>query len=141
MIKLTFQSVAEAKNRAIVLALLTCNVRKNELCFIRMFTAKELARDPILVTDYLTCMQQSVFLPRRDKDEQLASAAVIKTQPHHGVVKKREDPYATLLRARPKQAKNQFTRFIVLGDASAAAVKERLGDAFISNEVIDRLRS
>ena len=38
LIKMTFQSVSEAKNRAIVLALLTCDYRRSSDNFVRFYT-------------------------------------------------------------------------------------------------------
>ena len=46
----------------------------------------------------------------------------------------------TLLRAKPKEKKTHFERFIVLGDADPKHVEERLGNAMISNEVISKLK-
>ena len=63
------------------------------------------------------------------------------SQPHCGLIKKREEPYTTLLRARPKDKKSNFERFIVLGDADPSHVEERLGNALISNEVISKLQA
>jgi len=39
----------------------------------------------------------------------------------------------TLLRARPKEKKTHFERFIVLGDANPRDVEERLGSALVYN--------
>ena len=47
----------------------------------------------------------------------------------------------TLLRARPKEKKTHFERFIVLGDAEPREVEERLGRAFIYNQVIDKMNT
>ena len=41
LVKLKLPTVKEAKNRAIVLALLTCNYRKSSNCFVRFFTQKD----------------------------------------------------------------------------------------------------
>ena len=46
-----------------------------------------------------------------------------------------------MLRARPKEKKSHFDRFIVLGDADPKEVEERLGNALISNEVIEKLKN
>lgn len=62
-------------------------------------------------------------------------------QVHNGMIRKREEPYTTLLRARPKEKKSHFERFIVLGDADPKHVEERLGNALISNEVISKLQA
>lgn len=48
-------------------------------------------------------------------------------QVHNGVIRKREEPYRTLLRARPKDKKSHLERFIVLGDADPRHVEEALG--------------
>lgn len=37
-----------------------------------------------------------------------------------------------MLRARPKEKKTQFERFIVLGDADPKHVEERIGNALLS---------
>ena len=63
------------------------------------------------------------------------------SQLHNGIVRKREEPYTTLLRARPKDKKSHFERFIVLGDADPRHVEERLGNALVSNEVISKLKA
>ena len=47
----------------------------------------------------------------------------------------------TLLRARPKEKKTHFERFIVLGDAEPREVEERLGRALIYNQVIDKMNT
>ena len=65
---------------------------------------------------------------------------MIQNQVHNGIIKKREEPFMTLLRARPKEKKTHFERFIVLGDADPKHVEERLGNAMISNEVISKLK-
>ena len=57
------------------------------------------------------------------------------------MIRKREEPYTTLLRARPKEKKTHFERFIVLGDADPRHVEERLGNALVSNEVISKLQA
>jgi hypothetical protein len=54
-------------------------------------------------------------------------------QLHNGLIRKREEPYMTLLRARPKEKKTHFERFIVLGDADPKDVEERLGSALVYN--------
>lgn len=46
-----------------------------------------------------------------------------------------------MLRARPREKKSHFERFIVLGDADPKHVEERLGNALVSHEVISRLQS
>ena len=76
-----------------------------------------------------------------DKKTQLEPAAKTESQPHNGIIRKREEPYTTLLRARPKDKKSHFERFIVLGDADPKHVEERLGNALVSNEVISKLRN
>jgi len=49
------------------------------------------------------------------------------SQAHNGVIRKREEPYRTLLRARPKEKKSHLERFIVLGDADPRHVEDSLG--------------
>ena len=68
-------------------------------------------------------------------------AKMTESQLHNGIVRKREEPYTTLLRARPKDKKSHFERFIVLGDADPRHVEERLGNALVSNEVISKLKA
>lgn len=63
------------------------------------------------------------------------------SQTHNGLIRKREEPYTTLLRAKPKDKKLHFERFIVLGDADPKHVEERLGNALVSNEVISKLKA
>ena len=45
------------------------------------------------------------------------------------------------MRAKPKEKKSHFERFIVLGDADPRHVEERLGNALVSNEVISKLKA
>ena len=65
--------------------------------------------------------------------------SVLKNQPHGGVIKKREEPYRTLLRAKPRDRKSHLERFIVLGDADPKHVEERLGSELISHQVMGHL--
>ena len=53
-------------------------------------------------------------------------------QVHNGVIKKRDEPYRTLLRAKPREKKSHIERFIVLGDADPRDVEEALGSQLLS---------
>ncbi len=70
----------------------------------------------------------------------LAPSSISLSEVHTGLIRKREEPFMTLLRARPKEKKTHFERFIVLGDAEPRHVEERLGSALIYNQVIDKLK-
>lgn len=65
----------------------------------------------------------------------------LQAQPHCGLLRKREEPYMTLLRARPKdkKGKSKYERFIVLGDADPKHIEETLGSAMIYNEVVGQM--
>jgi hypothetical protein len=47
-------------------------------------------------------------------------------QYHDGVIIKRQEPYRTILRARPKQVGNRFERFIALADSDPKEVQKRV---------------
>ena len=70
----------------------------------------------------------------------MAASAITSAQPHGGLIRKREEPYSSLIRARPREKKLMHDRLIVLGDADPNNVEERLGSALISNEVFDKLK-
>ena len=62
-------------------------------------------------------------------------------QAHNGLIRKREEPYRTLLRAKPKEKKSHLERFIVLGDADPRHVEERLGNELVSNQIMSHLNA
>ena len=69
----------------------------------------------------------------------LAPTSVTLSQQHGGFITKKADPYLTILRARPKNTRDHFERFIVLGDANTKHVEERLGNALLFNQVISKM--
>lgn len=143
LVKLSLPSIEEAKNRAIVLALLTCNYRISSSSFVRFFTKTDFIGKR--KAPYTYHLIRKMHLEQRIKDTEahlyLAPAHVTMAQPHNGLIRKREEPFTTLLRARPREKKTHFERFIVLGDADPRHVEERLGNALISNEVISKLKT
>mmetsp|Transcript_15363 Transcript_15363/g.19414 ORF Transcript_15363/g.19414 Transcript_15363/m.19414 type:complete len:85 (-) Transcript_15363:2280-2534(-) len=58
---------------------------------------------------------------------------------HGGLIRKREEPFRTLLRAKPKDKKSHLERFIVLGDADPRHVEERLGNELVSHQIMSHL--
>lgn len=48
---------------------------------------------------------------------------------HEGIINKRMEPYRNILRSKPRQAKKNYDRFIVLGDADPKVVEERIAQA------------
>ena len=55
-------------------------------------------------------------------------------------MRKKDEPFATILRARPKHPREHFERFIVLGDANQKNVEERLGNALLYHQVISKMQ-
>ena len=141
LIKLKLPSVKEAKNRAIVLALLTCNYRKSSNSFVRFFTQKDFEQLRSRQTyQSIRTLWFNYKLEDDDIGTYLAAQAITSAQPHSGLIRKREEPFSSLIRARPREKKFGHDRLIVLGDADPKHVEERLGSALISNEVFDKLK-
>lgn len=138
LVKITLPTVEEARNRATVLALLTANYRKSSNSFVRLFTRQDFVGLYRSAQTYqlLRTLRRDFKISDPEADFLLEPTAKTNCQQHNGIIRKREEPYTTLLRARPRDKKSHFERFIVLGDADPRHVEERLGNALISNEVI-----
>ena len=127
-IKISLPSVQEAKNRAIVIALLTCNERKSADSFVRVFTKAELCSDNTTMRSFLLThkvLEENEI--KRDYQENsylsiLHSSSVTEFQQHNGFLTKRDEPLLSILRTRRRPAPPQFERIIVLGDADPLKV-------------------
>ena len=110
MIKLRMASVQEAKNRATVLALLTCNMRKSNNSFVRFFQPQDFIYRNEAKASYANIRRlwrdNGIF--DDDVKTLLQHSQTTLCQQHGGLVRKRENPYMTLLRARPREKKTHF---------------------------------
>ena len=55
------------------------------------------------------------------------------------MIRKKDEPFVTILRARPRYQRDHFERFIVLGDANTKHVEERLGNALLFHQVVSKM--
>ena len=143
LVKICLPSVEEARNRAVVMALLTCNMRMSSNSFVRLYTKRDFTVQRRVGRTYRQIRQ--IWRENKLWDDDirtfLAPSSIFLKQLHNGLIRKREEPYMTLLRARPKEKKTHFERFIVLGDADPRDVEERLGSALVYNQVIEKLQT
>lgn len=134
-IKLSFPSVREARNRALVLALLSCDIGKpSEVSFIRLQTRPQFStfQDAQVVLTWVRRYHRQYFadLKNPDKGSLLAPVVVQMKSPHGGMISKEDVHIRNLLGmiARNEQP-SKFERFIVLADADQKDVDNLLGNA------------
>ena len=63
----------------------------------------------------------------------------LSNQKHNGCVNKHEEPFMTLLRAKPRERKVKYERFIILDDADPRHIEERFGGELMSKQLISKL--
>lgn len=142
LVQLEVLSVQEARNRATALALLTANTRSASDDFIKLFTWHDFTGPQSNATyGYLRRYHARNGLIDDDQVNKLAPSFMTLGQAHNGLIRKREEPYRTLLRAKPKEKKTHLERFIVLGDADPRHVEERLGNELVSNQIMSHLNA
>ncbi len=129
-VKVSFESELEAKNRAVLLALKTCNYLRSVNSFVRFYTDVQL-QDFTKAESQLISLFKFYKLQRSTYLQPLNSFCAKNF--HDGIIIKRQEPYRTILRARPKQIKNRFERFIALGDSDQAEVQRRVNEVVKSN--------
>ena len=106
--------------------------------FVRFYTGSDLND-----ADYLKrCIKNNWKMQKTSevgKNQVLAPTDMTERQQHGGIVRKKDEPYKSILRAKPKPKPSHFERFIVLGDADTKHVEERLGNALLSQQVISKI--
>ena len=101
-VKVEFPTVEEAKNRAICLALLTANSYMGSDSFVRFFTGIDLNDHAYLSK----CVRNNWKMSKTNeigRNQVLAPTDITERQQHGGIIRKKDEPFKSILRAKPKQ--------------------------------------
>ena len=120
-VRFTYKSITEAKNRALTIALMTCDYLKSATHFVKMFNEHQLKEEP---KDCISEIRKFSEIKTQDPDQSLIDFYPL--QPHNGLIMKRKDPYLTILRARPRNIKRNRERLYALEGADEKMIEERI---------------
>jgi hypothetical protein len=119
-IKVTFENVAEARARAVLIALLTCRYLRGSNCFGKLYTLEQLVSIQRLEYETLMLLNAYKIVERQPIGEFKSAIELGKT---NGIIQKRMEPYRGIIKSRPRQTKKDYDRFIVLSDADPKVVE------------------
>ena len=104
---------------------MTCRFLRGSNCFAKLYTMEKLVSIQRVESETLQLLNAYKIPGRQTVNNFKSSADLSKT---NGIIQKRMEPYRGIIKSRPRQAKRDYDRFIVLGDADPKIVEQRIGE-------------